>query len=63
MIDDKELERIVLESASDEDGKKKLACAKVFMLAAEYSVPVRRIGDCCNSVGVKIARCQLGCFD
>jgi hypothetical protein len=42
------------------DGK--LSCANAFKLAETLGVPVRKIGAAADEAGVKIARCQLGCF-
>ena len=60
---DREKMKEMLEKAVPEiDGKRRMPCAKAFMLAEEWSVPVREIGDCCNEAGIKIVSCQLGCF-
>ncbi len=42
------------------DGR--LACREAFALANELGVAPGRIGEAANTVGVKIASCQLGCF-
>ncbi|MCK4237393.1 MAG: hypothetical protein KAX38_09770 [Candidatus Krumholzibacteria bacterium] len=57
-----EIRRIVIEAAVDVDGEKRMPCAKAFVLAGEYSIPLREIGACCNQNDIKICRCQLGCF-
>ncbi len=41
----------------------RLACARAFQLAQELQVPVRAVGDTCNRLGIRINRCQLGCFE
>jgi len=61
-MEDETLDRRVAEAAFEEDGRKKLTCAAAFRLAAEHGVQVREIGKACNRTGIKIARCQLGCF-
>lgn len=43
------------------DGK--LSCAGAFALAEKLGVPIRKIGAAADEAGVKIARCQLGCFE
>ena len=42
------------------DGR--LPCAAAFELARKNGVSPKEIGDAANRVGVKIAACQLGCF-
>ncbi len=56
------LERILeaLETSTGEH--KKLACAKAFALNKEFGISLKRISEICNSEGIKIVGCQLGCF-
>ena len=56
------LTEAVKDAAEDRDGRAFLACAKAFLIARKFSVPVKRVGDVCNAEGIKIAQCQLGCF-
>jgi hypothetical protein len=58
-----ELANIVTAAAIEIGGKKKLACSTAFELAEKHSVPLREIGESCNRNGIKIIRCQLGCFE
>ncbi len=50
----------VAEEAKKADGR--LPCLRAFALAEELDVPVRMIGEAANQTSVKIASCQLGCF-
>jgi len=59
---DERLAEAVLGMATQEDGKTKLACAEALRLAAELGVRPSEIGRVCNERGVRITRCQLGCF-
>ena len=59
---DERLIEAVLGAATQEDGKTKLSCAEALRLAAELGVRASEIGRVCNERGVKITRCQLGCF-
>lgn len=61
MNEDK-LREIIMEASVEVGGRMTIACAKAFMLASEYSITVREIGDFCTSNGIKITSCQLGCF-
>ena len=45
-----------------EDGRLVLSCAEAFALADRLGVSIGRIGAACDEKGVKIAKCQLGCF-
>ncbi len=42
------------------DGK--ISCTVARRLAEEMGVPVRRIGEAADELGVKIYACELGCF-
>jgi hypothetical protein len=63
MMDADGLMRIVDAAAIESGGKKRLPCARAFELAVEHSVPIGEIGKSCNRSGIKIIRCQLGCFE
>ena len=55
---DTELEKKI--EASLVDGK--LFCAVAFKIAKELKVSPREVGKAADSLGVRIAGCQLGCF-
>jgi hypothetical protein len=40
----------------------RLSCEKAHALSNELSVPLGEIGAICNSLKIKISKCQLGCF-
>ena len=44
------------------DGKPVLRCEDAFDLAGKHGVAIAVVGDLCNEQGIKIVRCQLGCF-
>lgn len=44
------------------NGKPRLPCAAAFRLAKRHGVSVGRIGRLCDRAGIRIRRCQLGCF-
>ncbi len=39
-----------------------LPCAVAFQIAKTLHVPLRKVGDAANELGIKIVDCQLGCF-
>ncbi len=39
-----------------------ITCEQALAFSKKYDVPVEDIGKFCNSRGVKIRHCQLGCF-
>ena len=53
---------IVLKSARQIDGKKRLQCARAFAIHGKYGISLRQIGDICNRNHIKLTHCQLGCF-
>ncbi len=42
------------------DGK--LPCAKAFYLSEKYKISISKIGEKADEIGIKISKCQLGCF-
>lgn len=61
-METKEKKKLVLDSAVDVDGKKKMPCAKAFQINRENGISLMEIGKICNEEKVKIVQCQLGCF-
>jgi len=61
-MDAKRLKEAVLAATFEEAGRRKLACGEAFRLAAEHEVEKLAITRICNAEGVKICKCQLGCF-
>ena len=60
---DRLVEAIKNAAEEREGGQATLACARGFELAAEFGVAVREIGAICDETGIRIAHCQLGCFE
>ncbi|MBN1675845.1 MAG: hypothetical protein JXR37_32675 [Kiritimatiellae bacterium] len=59
---DEQLRKSVLDAAFDENGRRKLTCAEAFRIAAEHGVKKTAVMRVCNAEGIRICRCQLGCF-
>ncbi len=59
LIQEEQLEEIIRQAVEDD----RLPCTRAFQVAEELQVPVRVVGDACNRLGIRINRCQLGCFD
>ncbi|MDD1716476.1 MAG: hypothetical protein LUQ01_05705 [Methanolinea sp.] len=41
---------------------KEIKCPKAFAISKKYGIPKMEIAEYCNTHGVKIRACQLGCF-
>jgi len=61
-MDESGVEAVLAAAEEREDGRKVLECARAFELSERYSLPLQRIGEICDRHGIKIVRCQLGCF-
>jgi hypothetical protein len=61
-MDKEELKKAVLEATFEEDGRTKLTCSEAFRLAEKLDVKLLDITRACNSQGIRICKCQLGCF-
>ncbi len=53
---------LVLESATELNGRKTISCARAFELHRRHGVALREIGRICSENGIRIGECQLGCF-
>ena len=53
-----ELEEKVVSSLVDD----RLPCAVAFKIAKELKVSVREVGETADKLGIRIIKCQLGCF-
>ena len=40
----------------------RLACAEAFKIARDLDVPLADLGRTCDELGIKMMKCQLGCF-
>ena len=61
-MDDKERDELVFNATFEDDGRRKLACAAAFKLAAEHDMKLLDVARVCNDKGIKLCKCQLGCF-
>ena len=59
---DENLKKLVEAAAVDVDERRVLRCADAFKLAAEHGIDLPEITRICNSSGIRICSCQLGCF-
>jgi len=46
----------------NQNGMKKLSCEKAYEISKVNSVSLSEIGALCNEEGIRIKKCQLGCF-
>jgi len=52
-----------IEQAFKAEGiEKRITCPQAFSIAGKYQVHKSDIAEYCNSHGIKIHGCQLGCF-
>jgi hypothetical protein len=42
--------------------ERSITCPQAFSIAAKFSIHKKDIAEYCNSHGIKIRGCQLGCF-
>ena len=56
------LKKCIVENCVKDDGKLKLTCSTAFKIAEEQGVKLLDITKICNRDGIKISKCQLGCF-
>jgi len=59
---DAELKKIIIENSVQIEGKTKLACKTAYEIAEDNSVELLDISKICNRDGIRIYKCQLGCF-
>ena len=57
-----DLKKIIMDSCDKIDGKIKLSCAKAFELSDKHNIGLPEIAGVCNRNGIRIHKCQLGCF-
>jgi hypothetical protein len=43
-------------------GERRLTCAQALALAEQFDAKPACIGEICDAEGIKLRRCQLGCF-
>ena len=57
------MDEATIRKAFDEMGiENEIQCPQAEAMAAKYGIPKREIGEYCDTHGVKIRGCQLGCF-
>ena len=54
--------QLILGATEDRDGKKVLTCARAVKLSQDYDISLKEIGEVCDTHGIKIRECRLGCF-
>ena len=52
----------VREAVRGEAEEGRILCARALAVRRGLDVDPREVGDACNREGIKIVRCQLGCF-
>jgi hypothetical protein len=57
-----EIEKKALEQARREARDGRITCAKALAVAKAAGFPAARMGRLLDSGGIKIIKCQLGCF-
>jgi hypothetical protein len=53
---------LIREAFEKEGIDKEIKCPEAFAIAEKYGIPKLDISRYCNTHGVKIRACQLGCF-
>ena len=53
---------ILISESENLDGKKILFCEKAHEISKVNNVSLSEIGTLCNEKGIRIKKCQLGCF-
>ncbi|MBN2071915.1 MAG: hypothetical protein JW814_10700 [Candidatus Krumholzibacteriota bacterium] len=61
-MSEEELGRVIDAAVETKDGRKKLSCAKAFIIADDYGIRLSDISRYCNRNDIRISNCQLGCF-
>ncbi|MBN1984344.1 MAG: hypothetical protein JW795_22660 [Chitinivibrionales bacterium] len=61
-MSEEEKVKMVCDAAVDRNGRLVLACRAAFELAQSRGIAIAEIGAICQKHRIKIAACQLGCF-
>ncbi|MCF7790569.1 MAG: hypothetical protein K9L78_00440 [Victivallales bacterium] len=56
------LKSAIKEGINEEEGKKYLTCGKAHQISKKQNITLKELGNYCNQNGIKIIKCQLGCF-
>lgn len=62
MDDTTSIKDAVSNATVEEDGRVTLSCPAAFRIAETLDVDLSEIGRYCNDNGIRIVKCQLGCF-
>jgi hypothetical protein len=55
-------EKPIANAFAEEKIAKAISCEQAFAIAEKYRIPKAAISAYCNTHGIKIRACQLGCF-
>jgi len=55
-------EEEIIAKLKDSSKEGKIPCAVAFKISQENGISIRKVGELCNQVKIKIIQCQLGCF-
>lgn len=55
-------EEKVSKAFRDSGIESRITCVQAFRLSEKYEIPMKDIGEYCNTHAIKIHGCQLGCF-
>lgn len=53
---------IIAEKLKEQAPKGKISCHQARLLADEFKVEPRIIGELCDELKIKVCACELGCF-
>ncbi|MFH1729968.1 MAG: hypothetical protein ABIA04_16270 [Pseudomonadota bacterium] len=56
------LKEMIINSSYKDGEKSKIACKKALKIAEDLKLSEKEIGNACDTLEIKIAGCQLGCF-
>ena len=57
-----DIESMVIEAVKREAAGGRMTCERAHELARELGVPLEDVGRALDLQGIKITKCQLGCF-
>lgn len=57
-----DLQQLVAEKLRNSVVDNRIACAAALAVARELGLPSREVGAVANAEGLRICKCQLGCF-
>ncbi|MEI6054705.1 MAG: hypothetical protein WCR55_01490 [Lentisphaerota bacterium] len=61
-MNDKEILELIRKNTIKANGKEKFTCKAAWDLASKHDIPLKKIGELCDSNSIKICDCSLGCF-